>query len=181
MEVLTWREVDFSGVVLAGLIGGYLMAISGLWAGKVPGLTSFDIADFGRRYIVSDRPSAWYFGMASQSGKQRHLRARLGRAHRTEPFLAPPARRAALGRNARGASCRRIDRPSFRNGFHGTPDRERTIRHNQYFASCNLGHQPRLALLTGNTLMNGGVRVPNPVDILYGAAFPCRATGTASS
>ena len=65
MEALTWREVDFSGVVLAGLIGGYLMAISGLWAGKVPGLTAFDIADFGRRYIESDRPSAWYFGMAS--------------------------------------------------------------------------------------------------------------------
>lgn len=65
MEALSWREVDFAGVVLAGLIGGYVMAIAGLWAGKVPGFTAIDIADFGRRYIVSDRPSAWYFGMAS--------------------------------------------------------------------------------------------------------------------
>jgi hypothetical protein len=24
-----------------------------------------DIADFGRRYMVSDRPSAWFFGLAS--------------------------------------------------------------------------------------------------------------------
>lgn len=65
MEALSWRELDFSGVVLAGLIGGYLMAIAGLWTGRIPGLTAIDIADFGRRYIVSDRPSAWYFGMAS--------------------------------------------------------------------------------------------------------------------
>lgn len=65
MVFLSWHETDFAGVVLAGLIGGYLMAIAGLWAGKVPGLTAVDIADFGRRYIVSDRPSAWYFGMIS--------------------------------------------------------------------------------------------------------------------
>jgi hypothetical protein len=65
MQALSWREVDFAGVVLAGLIGGYVMAVAALWAGKVPGLTAIDIADFGRRYIVSDRPSAWYFGMAS--------------------------------------------------------------------------------------------------------------------
>lgn len=65
MEALSWRELDFGSVVFAGLMGGYIMAIAGLWAGKVPGLSSFDIADFGRRYIVSDRPSAWYFGMAS--------------------------------------------------------------------------------------------------------------------
>jgi hypothetical protein len=65
MHVLSWREVDFAGVVLAGLIGGYLMAVAGLWAGKVPGLVALDIADFGRRYITSDRPSAWYFGLAS--------------------------------------------------------------------------------------------------------------------
>lgn len=65
MQVLSWREVDFAGVVLAGLIGGYVMAAAGLWAGKIPGLVAFDIADFGRRYIVSDRPSAWYFGLAS--------------------------------------------------------------------------------------------------------------------
>ena len=65
MELLSWRAVDFPGVVLAGLISGYLMAIAGLWAGRVPGLAAVDIADFGRRYMVSDRPSAWLFGMAS--------------------------------------------------------------------------------------------------------------------
>jgi hypothetical protein len=65
MEILSWREVDFAGVVLAGLIAGYVMAIAGLWAGAVPGLVAFDIADFGRRYMVSDRPSAWLLGLAS--------------------------------------------------------------------------------------------------------------------
>lgn len=65
MQALSWREVDFMGVALAGLIAGYVMAVAGLWAGKVPGLAAVDIADFGRRYIISDRPSAWYFGMAS--------------------------------------------------------------------------------------------------------------------
>jgi hypothetical protein len=65
MEFLTWREVDLGGVALTGLVAGYLMALSGLWAGRVPGLVAFDIADFGRRYMVSDRPSAWLFGMAS--------------------------------------------------------------------------------------------------------------------
>jgi hypothetical protein len=62
---LSWREVDLAGVVLAGLIAGYLMAIGGLWAGRVPGLAAMDIADFGRRYMVSDRPSAYFFGLAS--------------------------------------------------------------------------------------------------------------------
>jgi hypothetical protein len=47
------------------LIAGYVMAIAGLWAGRVPGLAAVDIADFGRRYMVSDRPSAWFFGLAS--------------------------------------------------------------------------------------------------------------------
>jgi hypothetical protein len=65
MQVLSWHEVDFAGVVLAGLIAGYLMALAGLWAGAVPGLVAFDIADFGRRYMVSDRPSAWLLGFAS--------------------------------------------------------------------------------------------------------------------
>ena len=65
MEILTWREVDFAGVVLAGLVAGYVMAIAGLWAGTVPGLVAIDIADFGRRYMMSDRPSAWLMGMAS--------------------------------------------------------------------------------------------------------------------
>jgi hypothetical protein len=65
MNVLTWREVDFPSVVMAGLIAGYVMAIAGLWAGKIPGLVSFDIADYGRRYMVSDRPSAWLLGFLS--------------------------------------------------------------------------------------------------------------------
>jgi len=65
MHFLSWREVDFAGVVLAGLVAGYVMAIAGIWAGRVPGLIAFDIADVGRRYMVSDRPSAWLFGLAS--------------------------------------------------------------------------------------------------------------------
>lgn len=65
MTVLSWRELDFAGVVLGGLIAGYLMTIAGLWAGRFPGLSAIDIADFGRRYMVSDRPSAWFFGLAS--------------------------------------------------------------------------------------------------------------------
>jgi hypothetical protein len=65
LTVLSWRELDFSGVIVAGLIAGYVMAIVGLWAGRVPGLVAVDIADFGRRYMVSDRPSAWFFGLAS--------------------------------------------------------------------------------------------------------------------
>jgi hypothetical protein len=65
MQALSWREIDFGSVVLAGLVAGYVMAVAGLWAGKVPGLAAVDIADFGRRYITSDRPSAWFFGMAS--------------------------------------------------------------------------------------------------------------------
>ena len=65
VHILTWREVDFPGIVLAGLIAGYAMAIAGLWAGSVPGLAAVDIADFGRRYMASDRPSAWLLGLAS--------------------------------------------------------------------------------------------------------------------
>jgi hypothetical protein len=65
LTALSWRDVDFTGVVIAGLIAGYVMAIGGLWAGRVPGLAAVDIADFGRRYMVSDRPSAWFFGLAS--------------------------------------------------------------------------------------------------------------------
>lgn len=65
MSALSWREIDFASVTLAGLIGGYVMAMAGLWAGRIPGFVVVDIADFGRRYIVSDRPSAWYFGLAS--------------------------------------------------------------------------------------------------------------------
>ena len=65
MEALTWREVDFGGVVLVGLVAGYVMAVTGLWAGTIPGLVAIDIAEYGRRYMVSDRPSAWLFGLAS--------------------------------------------------------------------------------------------------------------------
>jgi hypothetical protein len=65
MVLLSWREVDFAGVTFAGLVAGYVMAIAGLWAGRVPGLTALDIADFGRRYMISDRPSAWFVGLAS--------------------------------------------------------------------------------------------------------------------
>ncbi|MGI9149785.1 MAG: hypothetical protein ACR2IK_25090 [Chloroflexota bacterium] len=65
MQVLSWREVDLAGVVLAGLAAGYLMALAGLWAGRVPGLVAIDIADYGRRYMISDRPSAWLLGLAS--------------------------------------------------------------------------------------------------------------------
>ena len=65
MHILSWHEMDFESVLLAGLMAGYGMAVLGLWAGKIPGLVTIDIADFGRRYIVSDRLSAWYFGMLS--------------------------------------------------------------------------------------------------------------------
>ncbi len=65
MQALSWREVDFAGVVWAGLASGYVMEMAGLWAGTVPGLVAVDIADFGRRYMVSDRPSAWFLGLAS--------------------------------------------------------------------------------------------------------------------
>ena len=65
MIALSWREVDFAGVVLAGISAGYVMAMAGLWAGTIRGLTAIDIADFGRRYMVSDRPSAWLLGLVS--------------------------------------------------------------------------------------------------------------------
>jgi hypothetical protein len=65
MEMLSWREVDFAGVVLAGFVAGYLMAMVGLWAGSLPRLVAIDIADIGRRYMMSDRPSAWLMGMVS--------------------------------------------------------------------------------------------------------------------
>jgi hypothetical protein len=65
VDTLTWREVDFGGVVLAGVAGGYLMALVGLWAGRVRGLVAIDIADHGRKYMVSDRSSAWLIGLLS--------------------------------------------------------------------------------------------------------------------
>jgi hypothetical protein len=65
VHLLSWRELDFTGIVLAGLIAGYVMALAGLWAGAIPGLAAVDIADFGRRYMASDRPSAWLLGLGS--------------------------------------------------------------------------------------------------------------------
>lgn len=65
MVLLSWHQVDLAGVVFVGIVAGYLMAMAGLWSGAIPGLVAFDIADFGRRYMVSDRPSAWLFGMAA--------------------------------------------------------------------------------------------------------------------
>jgi hypothetical protein len=65
VDTLTWREVDFGSVVLAGVAGGYLMALVGLWAGRVPGLVAIDVADHGRKYMVSDRSSAWLIGLLS--------------------------------------------------------------------------------------------------------------------
>lgn len=65
MDTLTWRQVDFGGVMVAGVAGGYVMALVGLWAGRVPRLVSIDLADYGRRYMTSDRSSAWLVGLAS--------------------------------------------------------------------------------------------------------------------
>ncbi len=65
MDVHSWRNVDFAGVVFAGLAAGYVMALAGIWAGKVPGLVAIDIADYGRGYMISDRPSAWIIGLVS--------------------------------------------------------------------------------------------------------------------
>jgi hypothetical protein len=65
LTILNWREVDFAGVVLTGLVAGYVMQVVGLWAGSLPWLVAVDIADFGRRYMVSDRPSAWLLGLLS--------------------------------------------------------------------------------------------------------------------
>lgn len=65
MTFLSWNEVSFGGVVVAGLVAGYVMALAGLWAGQVPGLVAIDISDYGRRYMVSDRTSAWLLGFAS--------------------------------------------------------------------------------------------------------------------
>ena len=65
VDTLTWRQVDFGGVVLAGIAGGYVMALVGLWAGRLPHLVAIDRADHGRRYMTSDRASAWLIGLLS--------------------------------------------------------------------------------------------------------------------
>jgi hypothetical protein len=95
VETLTWRQVDFGGVVLAGLAAGYVMALVGLWAGRVPGLVALDIADYGRRYMVSDRPSAWLFGLVSHLANSVLLV--LVFAMLIEPNLDWPRPLAALG------------------------------------------------------------------------------------
>lgn len=64
-EILNWREAAPASVAVAGLVAGYVMAVIGLWAGSLPFLVAIDIADFGRRYMVSDRPSAWIFGLGA--------------------------------------------------------------------------------------------------------------------
>jgi hypothetical protein len=65
MHLLSWSEINLLKVIFAGLVAGYMMAILGLWGGRIPGLVTLDVADMGRRYIVSDRSSAWFFGLAS--------------------------------------------------------------------------------------------------------------------
>ena len=57
--------MDLSGVVLARLSAGYLMAVADSGLSRVPGLVAINIADYGRRYMISDRPSAWLLGLAS--------------------------------------------------------------------------------------------------------------------
>lgn len=64
-EILNWRQADPASVAVAGLVAGYVMAVIGLWAGSLPFLVAIDIADFGRRYMISDRPSAWIFGLGA--------------------------------------------------------------------------------------------------------------------
>lgn len=81
MLVLSWHEIDFAGVVLVGLIAGYLMALAGLWAGAVPGLVAFDIADF-RTPLYGFRPAQRLaVGSALPSGEQYAARVAVGHAH----------------------------------------------------------------------------------------------------
>jgi hypothetical protein len=65
VDAFNWRELDLASVTLAGLAAGYVMLLIGLWVGRLPGFVAIDIADYGRRYMVSDRPSAWLLGLAS--------------------------------------------------------------------------------------------------------------------
>lgn len=88
MEALTWREIDLGGVVLAGLVAGYVMVLAGLWADRIPGLVAVDIADFGRRYMASDRPTAWLLGLGSHLANSVVLV--LGWATLIEPNLGWP-------------------------------------------------------------------------------------------
>lgn len=65
MRALSFHQVDLGALVFAGLAAGYVMAVVGLWVGRLPGFIAIDIADYGRRYLVSDRPSAWLLGLAA--------------------------------------------------------------------------------------------------------------------
>ena len=75
VDTLTWRQVDFGGVVLAGITGGYLMALVGLWAGRVRYLVAIDIADYGRRARLAG-------GITGQILHQRTQRPSATTAHR---------------------------------------------------------------------------------------------------
>ena len=65
VRLLTWNELNIGSILFIGLTSGYVMAILGMWTGRIPGLVSIDIADFGRRYIVSDRSGGLVFLMLS--------------------------------------------------------------------------------------------------------------------
>ena len=65
MRALSFHQMDLGALVFAGLSAGYVMAVVGLWVGRLPGFVAIDIADYGRRYVVSDRPSAWVLGLAA--------------------------------------------------------------------------------------------------------------------
>jgi hypothetical protein len=52
MTALSWREVEFPGMAVAGLVPGYVTALAGLWAESVPGFVAIDLADFWCRYLV---------------------------------------------------------------------------------------------------------------------------------
>jgi hypothetical protein len=65
MQALPFHSIDLGALIFAGFAAGYVMALVGLWAGRLPGFIAIDIADYGRRYLVSDRASAWVFGLAA--------------------------------------------------------------------------------------------------------------------
>ena len=44
------------------------MALADSGLSRVPGLVAIDIADYGRRYMISDRPSAWLLELALHLG-----------------------------------------------------------------------------------------------------------------
>lgn len=49
VHVLSWCEVDSAGVVLAGLIAGYVMALARLWAGAGLGLAAVPVSGSSAR------------------------------------------------------------------------------------------------------------------------------------